>query len=590
MNKIFCSLLSIFYLILVFSACSKSNRDASRPKIIGGQSAGAHRFMVGLIYASDDKRVFCGAALIERDVVLTAAHCVEDATKDVKVMMGTSSANLQPDKLVGIKAIFVHPDYQEAQGADMQNDIALIFLEDYDASKFGELIEPIALNQDSAMPEAEGSIKVIGWGNTTSYGRIFRDELREVNIPTVSSEKCNEVYQGGIVNSQICAADFDHGGIDSCQGDSGGPAVISKDGKLQLVGIVSWGHGCAQKNRPGVYTRVSSFADWISSTSATYRHLKPQQFTGSLFTEMVKAHCLAGFRSESTQQADQRSLKIMRSYLPGDAFVSASVLGDLRSGNSIAQCEFDTARAAESQRVLVNLVNAPDGLRFEAGVGEKKYIAGAYEKLAIQLQCPGETNVEFVYDSTQGSFLALGDARYITMNGSDVLLDGYTSKAECALDNLSVRVLAKYNDDTKRDDLILVQRGSLFRGGVKVLRLFDVSNFRAEVRIKISDANDKRGSLALVNNSDLDIYTWQLACNQGFSLTDQNGAVYQADKKDDYYVHEFIQQSHSLGTLKIGQRVDFTFESPEPISRDLSCRFNGMPVDIEFAKPVSQAS
>lgn len=545
--------------------------------------------MVGLIDEKLSERVFCGAALVEKDVVVTAAHCVVDATKDVKVMMGTSTASLQQEKTVGIKAIFVHPSYQSSLVADMQNDIAVILLEDYDATKFGDLIAPIELNEDSTLPEAEGAVKVIGWGNTTSYGRLLKDELREVTIPTVPVDQCKLVYDD-INESQMCAADFDNGGLDSCQGDSGGPAVIIKDGKPQLVGIVSWGHGCAQKNKPGVYTRISAFASWIKSTSVTYKYVKPERFSGSLFTEMVKGHCLAGFRSEQAEQFGQNSLKILRSYSPGDAFVNTTVLGDLRSGASLGQCKFDTASAIEKQNVSVDLVNASDGIRFEASVGEAKYVAGAVERLTVELKCPGETNLEFIYDSMQGSLLALGDAKYFTFSGSDVKLDGFETKAECAVDNLSVRVLSKYDQTNEETELILVQRSPLFLGGLKVLRLFDVSGIQTEVAINFSNVGEKQGKLSIVNNSKIDIYTWQLACNREFSLTDQNGAMYQARKEADYFVHEFIRQSHALGTLLIGQRAEFSIESAESINQDLSCRFNGMPVDIVVDRPGPPAS
>ena len=55
-------------------------------------------------------------------------------------------------------------------------------------------------------------------------------------------------------------------GIDTCQGDSGGPLVANIDGKFTLVGVTSFGKGCAQKNKPGVYTKISNFLDFINNT------------------------------------------------------------------------------------------------------------------------------------------------------------------------------------------------------------------------------------------------------------------------------------------------------------------------------------
>ncbi|KAL7886627.1 hypothetical protein AOLI_G00043480 [Acnodon oligacanthus] len=82
-----------------------------------------------------------------------------------------------------------------------------------------------------------------------------------LQIPILSDSTCRSAYPFQIKSSMFCAG-FMEGGKDSCQGDSGGPVVCS--GVLQ--GIVSWGHGCAQTNKPGVYTKVYNFVSWINTT------------------------------------------------------------------------------------------------------------------------------------------------------------------------------------------------------------------------------------------------------------------------------------------------------------------------------------
>ena len=80
----------------------------------------------------------------------------------------------------------------------------------------------------------------------------------------MDQETCNEDYSGyDITDKMICAGQK---GKDSCQGDSGGPLVAYKDGSPVLVGVVSWGVGCALEGYPGVYARVSAFVDWINQT------------------------------------------------------------------------------------------------------------------------------------------------------------------------------------------------------------------------------------------------------------------------------------------------------------------------------------
>lgn len=88
----------------------------------------------------------------------------------------------------------------------------------------------------------------------------FPDELQKVCVPVVSHQKCKADYKPRPITDNMFCAGVPQGGKDSCQGDSGGP-VTNKDGAV--VGIVSWGAGCAEKGYPGVYTRLGSFVQWV---------------------------------------------------------------------------------------------------------------------------------------------------------------------------------------------------------------------------------------------------------------------------------------------------------------------------------------
>jgi secreted trypsin-like serine protease len=108
---------------------------------------------------------------------------------------------------------------------------------------------------------------VTGWGATNEGGLVV-SRLNELSIPYVARETCNDPlsYNGQITESMICAG---KAGRDSCQGDSGGPLIIKRNGSAQLVGIVSWGEGCARPGKFGVYTRVPKFVSWIRSCTAS---------------------------------------------------------------------------------------------------------------------------------------------------------------------------------------------------------------------------------------------------------------------------------------------------------------------------------
>ncbi|XP_077432955.1 trypsin-3-like isoform X2 [Vanacampus margaritifer] len=105
---------------------------------------------------------------------------------------------------------------------------------------------------------------ISGWGNMSGSGNNYPDRLRCLDAPILSDSSCRGSYPGQITSNMFCAG-FLEGGKDSCQGDSGGPVVCNG----QLQGVVSWGYGCAQRNKPGVYAKVCNYNSWIRSTMSS---------------------------------------------------------------------------------------------------------------------------------------------------------------------------------------------------------------------------------------------------------------------------------------------------------------------------------
>ncbi|XP_018080429.2 trypsin [Xenopus laevis] len=133
-----------------------------------------------------------------------------------------------------------------------------------------KLASPASLNSNvnavalpSSCAAAGSSCLISGWGNISTTTSNYPDLLQCLSAPILTTAQCSGAYPGQITNNMFCAG-FLEGGKDSCQGDSGGPVVCNG----QLQGIVSWGIGCAQRNYPGVYTKVCNYNSWIQSTIA----------------------------------------------------------------------------------------------------------------------------------------------------------------------------------------------------------------------------------------------------------------------------------------------------------------------------------
>lgn len=222
-------------------------------KIVGGVEAvkGEFPFIVSL-QSSYGSHV-CGGSLIKKNWVLTAAHCV-GYFKTVVVGLHAQGQTAGTEKFTTLQVI-KNPDYE----ANMQssNDYALVQLSGN--SKFA----PIALNTT----EVSGSVNFVtaGWGTTSEGGGVSK-LLMKVTVPFVSAQACEAAYPGSLDNSMICAG-YPEGGKDSCQGDSGGPLLVGSGSNAKLVGVVSWGEGCARPNKYGVYSKVNAALNWINETA-----------------------------------------------------------------------------------------------------------------------------------------------------------------------------------------------------------------------------------------------------------------------------------------------------------------------------------
>ncbi|MGH3087258.1 MAG: S1 family peptidase [Rubrobacteraceae bacterium] len=233
-----------------------------QPQVIGGDEVpdGKYPFVAVLydrVYGSPFKAQFCGGALIDRNSVLTAAHCVEDTpAKRVGVTVGRTVLSSRQGKVRRVSRIHVHPKWNPRTFA---NDTAVLKL-----NKPVKGVAPIELATESqdSLEEAGESATVAGWGNTIAQppdggaGSRYPDRMREAPVPLVSDSDASQIYGTDFIESLMVAAG--ETGKDACKGDSGGPMFTRVSGKYTQIGITSWGVGCGAEGFPGVYAEVNS--------------------------------------------------------------------------------------------------------------------------------------------------------------------------------------------------------------------------------------------------------------------------------------------------------------------------------------------
>ncbi|XP_025289745.3 serine protease 1 [Canis lupus dingo] len=222
-------------------------------KIVGGYTCS--RNSVPYQVSLNSGYHFCGGSLINSQWVVSAAHCYKSR---IQVRLGEYNIAVSEggEQFINAAKIIRHPRYN---ANTIDNDIMLIKLSS--PATLNSRVSAIALPK--SCPAAGTQCLISGWGNTQSIGQNYPDVLQCLKAPILSDSICRNAYPGQISSNMMCLG-YMEGGKDSCQGDSGGPVVCN--GELQ--GVVSWGAGCAQKGKPGVYTRVCKYVSWIQQTIA----------------------------------------------------------------------------------------------------------------------------------------------------------------------------------------------------------------------------------------------------------------------------------------------------------------------------------
>lgn len=232
--------------------------DRPGRRIVGGEPTDIrnHPWQVALKIRNGAIVYRCGGTVIARQWILSAAHCFPHGTQAADVEYKVGVTHYAADgSWATVDDLIVHSAYDSKTKA---NDIALIRTSPLAVGR------TIALPENSTLLTSGQPLEITGWGDTTGSGDIS-DTLMKAEVPYVENDECNSSisYARRVGPGMLCAGHRD-GGVDSCQGDSGGPLVWRRPSGNVLVGVVSWGDGCALRLKYGVYTRVSYYLDWIS--------------------------------------------------------------------------------------------------------------------------------------------------------------------------------------------------------------------------------------------------------------------------------------------------------------------------------------
>ncbi|MBP9706059.1 MAG: serine protease [Oligoflexales bacterium] len=659
---------NLMALVFCMACLAKRPLDLSQTKVIGGQDAGSTPYFVSLvdfttydltisepesaeenavsniptdadsILLADSKKLpfisqrlrklpksfddslrepFCGGTLIERRIVLTAAHCVANygfRENQLFVVLNPVTPALLREDAIKVQEIKIHPEYKRI--SDMRHDIALLFLEEYGEDKHvNREVKPLPFHrkEDGSVPN---KISVKGYGNMTSLGLVIADSLQTADIGVLKDAVCDSTMnnirspetEGGTDESEpsaeiapnsffrdsmFCAGDLEAGGIDSCQGDSGGPAVANINGHPRLVGIVSFGDGCALAGKPGVYSRVSNYQAWISQEIDHWTQKKrPSSFTKADFKKLFNDCRYRGSNADENVSDDFLRWSTDFDLDPNPMF-QTSWTSTIQAPPHQEACNYSFNYNQNPIRInsYVNLLDST--LQFTVRDGQRRFSSNDFiPRTNVSMYCHND-NYQIILNNYDGRhFLSVYDKKNETSLGTFMaFLEGEMfEKSHLNLGQIqfkcdsekSFSATIHKNDTYNLHFLEIIEAGQSHL--INIFPLTEYSEDSSPVVIDTKSLLDSK-SINIQNNSGSDIFTWQIECDSNLKTITVDGQQFNPEKIGRVYRYRFLHKSEqglkSVGfipksgtkSLDLNQFVD---NVPTGRGFETNCKFNSL--------------
>ena len=242
--------------------------------VVGGSDAGPNEFpsVAEITFGA----FACTGTLIDSTHVLSAGHCgnptgvvfaapVGWPTPLIDVRIGSNKTG--EGENIPVSEVVVSPDYFGLMNS--RNDLSILTL----SRASSHAPTQVAAGSERSIWNPGVLATIAGWGNTSADGEEFPDTLQKARVPITTDAYCESAYPDDDgwdfdPETMVCAG-YPEGGVDTCQGDSGGPLFADGASARRVVGVTSWGNGCAQEGFPGVYARVADtkLRTWVESVA-----------------------------------------------------------------------------------------------------------------------------------------------------------------------------------------------------------------------------------------------------------------------------------------------------------------------------------